>query len=250
MINTYGIHAMINILIPMAGAGSRFVKEGYSKPKPFIDVNGKPMIIRVLENLKVNDARYKLVARREHLEAEPHLVQSISENFPVEWLTVDQLTEGTASTVLFARELINTDVPLLIANSDQIIDGGLVSFLADAEFRDLDGSILTFIDEERDPKWSFARINSDSLVVEVKEKSPISEFATVGIYYFQAGKLFVDAAIDMIVRNDRVNGEFYTCPVYNYVVSQKKRVGIYNVLKSEMHGIGTPSDLEKYLSEA
>ncbi|ECH3586629.1 lipopolysaccharide biosynthesis protein, partial [Campylobacter jejuni] len=226
----------MNIVIPMAGLGSRFAKAGFDKPKPFIDVLDKPMIVRVLENLKYKDARYILIARKEHLTKEKKLVDEIKNNFNVEFIPIDKLTEGTACTVLYARKYINNDMPLMIANSDQIVDINIADFINDSFKRGLDGSILTFIDKEKNPKWSFAKLNND-LVVEVKEKEAISEFATVGIYFFNKGKIFVESAIDMIIENDRVNNEFYTCPVYNYAIKSGAKIGIYNIDFSKMHGI-------------
>ncbi|EAH5272785.1 lipopolysaccharide biosynthesis protein [Campylobacter jejuni] len=233
----------MNIVIPMAGLGSRFAKAGFDKPKPFIDVLDKPMIVRVLENLKYKDARYILIARKEHLTKEKKLVDEIKNNFNVEFIPIDKLTEGTACTVLYARKYINNDMPLMIANSDQIVDINIADFINDSFKRGLDGSILTFIDKEKNPKWSFAKLNND-LVVEIKEKEAISEFATVGIYFFNKGKIFIESAIDMIIENDRVNDEFYTCPVYNYAIKSGAKIGIYNIDFSKMHGIGTPEDLE------
>lgn len=233
----------MNIVIPIAGLGSRFAKAGFDKPKPFIDVLGKPMIVRVLENLKYKDAKYILIARKEHLIKEKKLVDEIKNNFNVEFIAIDKLTEGTACTVLYARKYINNNTPLMIANSDQIVDINIADFINDSLNRSLDGSILTFIDKEANPKWSFAKLNNN-LVVEVKEKEAISEFATVGIYFFNKGKIFVESAIDMIIENDRVNNEFYTCPVYNYAIKNGVKIGIYNIDFSKMHGIGTPEDLE------
>ncbi|HEC2781082.1 TPA: glycosyltransferase family 2 protein, partial [Campylobacter jejuni] len=229
----------MNIVIPIAGLGSRFAKAGFDKPKPFIDVLGKPMIVRVLENLKYKDAKYILIARKEHLIKEKKLVDEIKNNFNVEFIAIDKLTEGTACTVLYARKYINNNTPLMIANSDQIVDINIADFINDSLNRSLDGSILTFIDKEANPKWSFAKLNNN-LVVEVKEKEAISEFATVGIYFFNKGKIFVESAIDMIIENDRVNNEFYTCPVYNYAIKNGVKIGIYNIDFSKMHGIGTP----------
>ncbi|EID3794136.1 glycosyltransferase family 2 protein, partial [Campylobacter jejuni] len=217
----------MNIVIPIAGLGSRFAKAGFDKPKPFIDVLGKPMIVRVLENLKYKDAKYILIARKEHLIKEKKLVDEIKNNFNVEFIAIDKLTEGTACTVLYARKYINNNTPLMIANSDQIVDINIADFINDSLNRSLDGSILTFIDKEANPKWSFAKLNNN-LVVEVKEKEAISEFATVGIYFFNKGKIFVESAIDMIIENDRVNNEFYTCPVYNYAIKNGVKIGIYN----------------------
>lgn len=238
---------MINIVIPMAGQGSRFAKAGYEKPKPFIDVDGKPMIVRVLENLAYPDARYILIARREHMEKEAELVKQIEKEFNAIFIPIDKLTEGTACTVLYARKYINNDEPLLIANSDQIVDMNIADFIDDCKNRNLNGSILTFIDKHQDPKWSFAKLDENSLVTEVKEKVVISEFATVGIYLYSKGKEFVDASIDMIIENDRVNNEFYTCPTYNYAIKDGSKIGIYNIEFEQMHGIGTPEDLNSFL---
>jgi len=240
---------MINVVIPMAGLGSRFVKAGYQKPKPFIDVAGKPMIVRVMENLKYKDAKYILIARKEHLQAESNLVEEIKKNFNVDFVAIDAVTEGAACTVLHARQFINNDAPLLIANSDQIIDMDIASFIEDCLNKGLDGSILTFIDKFKDPKWSFAKTNDEGLVIEVKEKEVISEYATVGVYLYTRGKDFVDSSIDMIVKNDRVNNEFYVCPTYNYAIKNDKKVGVYNINFEQMHGLGTPEDLTKYLEE-
>jgi NDP-sugar pyrophosphorylase family protein len=231
----------------MAGAGSRFSNAGYSKPKPFIDVAGKPMIVRVLENLAYPNARFFLIARKEHIEAEAALTKQIERDFKATFIPIGNLTEGTACTVLFARKYINNDQPLLIANSDQIIDMDIGGFINDCFKRNLDGSILTFIDEKRDPKWSFARIGPSSLVEEVQEKKAISEFATVGIYLYARGRDFVDAAVDMFIQRDQVNSEYYTCPTFNYLIKEQKKIGIFNISIEGMHGLGTPEDLDAFL---
>ncbi|WP_462104259.1 glycosyltransferase family 2 protein [Campylobacter concisus] len=237
----------MNILIPMAGLGSRFAKAGYKKPKPFIDVSGKPMIVRVLENLKYPDAKYILVAQWDHLQKEKELVKKIEHEFNAVFVPIEKLSEGTACTVLYARKFINNSVPLLIANSDQIVDIDIAAFIDDCKNRELDGSILTFVDEHKDPKWSFAKIDDNGLVKEVKEKEVISPYATVGIYLYSKGSDFVNSAVDMIARNDRVNNEFYTCPTYNYAIKDGLKIGIYNIHFNQMHGIGTPEDLNSYL---
>lgn len=237
----------INILIPAAGNGRRFVDAGYTNPKPFIDVNGKAMIERVLDNLKYPGAHYIIIARKDHMEQCLSLIEKIKNQYDVEFLSVDKLTEGAACTVLKARKLINNDCPFMIANSDQIIDIDIANFIDDCLERNLDGSILTFIDQEKNPKWSFVKVSQDNLITVVKEKSPISNRATVGIYLFAKGKYFVDSAIDMIVDNERVNNEFYVCPTYNYSIINNHKIGFYDIDNKNMHGIGTPEDLEMYL---
>ena len=239
---------MINIVIPMAGLGSRFASVGYEKPKPFIDVLGIPMIQRVMMNLELEDSRFILIARKEHLDIEEEIVKKIQEIYnKVIFIGIDKLTEGTACTVLFAKKYIDNSSPLLIANSDQIVDIKIAEFVNQCIRNNHDGSILSFDDHERNPKWSFAKKNELGLVEEVREKVPISDEATVGIYFFNKGSDFVDAAIQMLIENDRVNNEFYTCPTYNYLISQGKKIDTYKIKKEQMHGIGTPEDLENYI---
>jgi len=238
---------MINIVIPMAGLGSRFSEAGYKKPKPFIDIDGKPMIVRVMENLSLPDARFILIARKDHIQSELSLVRKIEKEYNAKFISIDKITEGTACTVLFAREEINNDNPLLIANSDQIVDIRMSDFINDYFKRNLDGHILCFDDIELNPKWSFAKINDSGHVIQVKEKEAISNLATVGIYFFSRGKDFVNGAIDMIINNDRVKNEFYTCPVYNYLISQNMKIGTYCIDFHQMHGLGTPEDLRLYI---
>lgn len=239
---------MINIVIPMAGLGSRFASAGYEKPKPFIDVLGIPMIQRVMMNLELEDSRFILIARKEHLEKEKGIVDKIKEIYKnVIFIGIDKLTEGTASTILFSKKHIDNDFPLLIANSDQIVDIDIPDFVYKCLVNKYDGSILTFEDKERNPKWSFAKINEKGYVIEVKEKSPISQHATVGIYLFRRGSDFVNSAIQMIIENDRVNNEFYTCPVYNYLIKDDKKIIIHPIPAYSMNGTGTPEDLETYI---
>lgn len=244
----------VNIVIPMAGNGSRFAKAGYKNPKPFIDVNGKPMIQRVMDNLAFENDNYEisyfLIAKQEHLNKEKELVEYLQEKYNVTFITVDKTTEGAACTVLFARKYINNDDMLIFANSDQIVDFEIKNFIDDAVNKDLDASILTFIDIDQNPKWSFAKIDENSLVEKVAEKQVISQYATVGIYLYRKGSIFVDGAIDMIINNDRFNNEFYVCPVYNYIIKNGNKVGIFNIENSAMHGLGTPEDLQKYLKRS
>jgi NDP-sugar pyrophosphorylase family protein len=237
----------INIVIPMAGLGSRFSMAGFEKPKPFIEILGKPMIEHVIENLSYPDAKFILIARKEHLEREKDLVDMISTKYNVSFIGIDKLTEGTACTVLYAKQFIDNDDQLLIANSDQIVDLKMEEFINDCLDRGLDGSILTFKDHEMNPKWSFALTDTNGLVVQVKEKEAISADATVGIYLFNKGRDYVNSAIQMIIENDRVNNEFYTCPTYNYAINEGKKIGIFEIPFTSMHGIGTPDDLDTYL---
>lgn len=235
---------MINIVIPMAGMGSRFADAGYKDPKPFIDVKGKMMIERVLDNLNYKNAKYILIARKEHMENRADDIKKIQRKYNVAIEVVDRLTDGAACTVLKAHKHINNDQPLLIANSDQIVDISIADFIDDCLNKKLDGSILTFQSDH--PKWSYAKLNKDNHVTEVREKVVISKHATVGIYLYNKGSDFINGTIDMISSADKVNHEYYVCPVYNYLIKDSKKIGIYEIEEDRMHGTGTPEDLKNY----
>lgn len=237
----------VNVIIPAAGEGSRFANAGWKKPKPFLDVMGEPMLNHVIANVTPQNAQTTILLRQEHMEAQPKITQDF-ENRGIAIHSVAKLTEGTACTVLLARKRFDTDQPMMVANSDQLVDFDVTDYVRDCLERDLDGSILVFRDPGKDPKWSFAKVNAEGLVTEVAEKKPISDLATVGIYLFTKGSEFVSAAVDMIAENDRVNGEFYTCPVYNYMIRNGARIGVYEVPMDAMSGLGTPDDLTDFLA--
>ena len=232
----------MNVLIPMAGAGSRFAAAGYTFPKPLIDVNGKPMIQMVVENLNI-DANFVFVVQKEHREKYnlDTLLNLIAPNCKV--VEVDGLTDGAACTALLAKEYIDSDAPLFFANSDQFVEWDSNEFFYKMNETDADGGIVTF--KATHPKWSFAKIDDNGIVTEVAEKNPISDLATVGFYYWKHGSDFVKYAQQMITNNVRVNGEFYVCPVFNQAIDGGKVIRTFDVPK--MWGTGTPEDLKYYL---
>jgi NDP-sugar pyrophosphorylase family protein len=234
----------MQIVIPMAGKGQRFANQGFSKPKPLIEINGKPMIQVVIENLNM-DAQYTFICQREHCEkySLENFLESIKPNCNI--IKIDEITDGPASTVLLAKKFINNDDELIIANSDQFVEWDSYNFISDLHSKNADGGILTF--KAYDKKWSFAKVNDMGFVTEVAEKKPISNIATVGIYYYKKGRFFVDSAEQMIEKNIKTNNEFYVAPAYNEMIYQNKKICIYNVPK--MYGLGTPEDLRLYLEK-
>ncbi len=240
---------MLNIVIPMAGRGSRFAKVGYSLPKPLIPVHGVPMIRLVIENLRpAVPHRFIFLCLRDHADS-----YGIEEKLrrwagKCEVVFVDKVTEGAACTVLLAKNLINDDNPLMIANSDQWVDVDIDSYLEEMNHARLDGLIMTMWAD--DPKWSFVRLDSKGLVTEVVEKEVVSNEATVGIYNFRRGSDYVRAAETMIAKNLRVNGEFYVAPTYNELIIAGARIKPYSIGKVNdgMYGLGIPQDLESFAS--
>lgn len=233
----------MNVLIPMAGRGSRFQKAGYTFPKPLIDVNGMPMIQRVVDNLNI-DANYIFVVQKEHRE-QYHL-DTMFKLFVPKFTVVetDGVTEGAACTVLLAKEHINNDLPLLMANADQLIEWNSNEFMYKMQEQKSDGCIITFTSAH--PMFSFAKADDEGTVSEVAEKNPISNQATTGHYYWTKGSDFVKYAEQMISQNKRVNNEFYVCPVYNEALNDGKLIKTYHIEK--MWSLGTPEDLNHYLT--
>ena len=239
-------NSRVNIIIPMAGLGSRFSVAGYTAPKPLIDIFGRTMIEAVIENLRPNqNARFTFICQRAHY-GEYELENIFNRSLGSDWecVLLDEVTEGAACTVLEAEKYIDNNSDLIIANSDQIVDCSMTDYLNVARESKIDGLIMTF--QASDAKWSYASVNDNDEVIEVVEKKIISTHATTGIYYFATGRAFKEAALAMIKKNIRVGNEFYVAPVYNEIIGGGGKVRIWEIGDKAMHGIGTPEDLNAY----
>lgn len=237
----------MRILIPMAGEGSRFADKGYTFPKPLIDVGGKPMIQRVIDDFPNEDAHFIFLVRKSHVDEygmDEILSRAVGDR-KCSIVTVDKLTEGAACTALLAKDLIDNDDELIIANSDQHILYSTINFNCLRFTGNPDGIVFTFYATH--PKWSFAKCDGFGVVSEVAEKKPISNVATCGVYYYRRGRDFVRYAEQMIEKNIRVNGEFYIAPVYNEMIADGDTLVTFFV--DEMYGLGTPEDLELFLND-
>lgn len=228
-----------NVVIPMAGLGSRFAENGYALPKPLIKIFGKPMIQLVVESLKL-DANYIFIVQKEH-RVKYHLDDVLDGIAPgCKIVEVDGLTDGAARTVLLAKDLIDNDTPLIISNSDQVVVWSSFEF----------GSVLAShsvvaLFRADDPKWSYAKIDELGLISEVAEKKVISNNASVGIYGWKTGSDYVKYAEQMIAKDIRTNNEFYIAPVYNEAILDDEKIIPYFV--EEMHGLGTPEDMNNFI---
>lgn len=238
---------MLNIVVPMAGAGSRFASAGFKRPKPLIEIDSIPMIRVVIENLRPKQAhRFIFIAQEQHI-LDYALVESLSawaEDSVV--VSINGVTDGAARTVLTAAHLFDNDEPLLIANSDQYVDADIDLFLDDLTTSTCDGLIMTM--KASDPKWSYVGFDSVGMVDRVVEKQVISDEATVGIYAFARGRDFVWAANSMIDNDDKSGGEFYVAPAYNYLIGRGADIRVHNVGAegAGMYGLGTPGDLASF----
>lgn len=239
----------IQLVVPMAGLGKRFVDANYTTLKPLIPIHGIPMIRLVIENLMSNRIGHViLIAQRETIE-EIDLRKVVGQlDVPLTIVAVEGLTQGPADTILQARRVINNRYPMVIANSDQYIDAKLDDFY-DALLQDGDsGAILTM--EDDDPKWSYVELDDFGHVKQVREKVVISNQATVGVYGFSSARLAWRAFDEMWLQNDRTNGEFYVAPAYNFLAKSGVPINLTNLgpVSSVMYGLGTPQDLELFNS--
>jgi len=237
----------MKLVIPMAGDGTRFSQCGYDLPKPLIDACGKPIISHVIGNfnsLEIDEVVF--ICRQEHEDKYgiSSRLEALCGRRKSRFVFVNKLTEGAACSLLLAKDHIDTDDSIIIANSDQYVSWDINKFLSSCQ--GLDGCILTF--RSSDPKWSYAKLGSNGLVKCVAEKVAISDMATVGIYHWARGCEFVSCAEQMIRKNIRTRNEFYLCPVYNEAVEAGLSIGIHEIDSHDMWGLGTPEDLEKFKS--
>jgi HAD superfamily hydrolase (TIGR01509 family) len=234
-----------NVIIPMAGKGSRFSIAGYTFPKPLIDVKGKPMIQLVIESLQIDpiNSKYIYIVQKDHYEKYnlKHLLNLLTPNCEI--VQIDTITEGAACTCLLAEPYLDPDLPVLLANSDQYIEWDANEFMYSMESDGIDGGLLCF--ESTHPKFSFAKVGENGFVTEVAEKKVISNMASTGIYYFKKGSEFLKYTKQMIEKNIRVKNEFYVCPIYNQFIEDGKNIKVMKCKR--MVCLGTPEDLEQFL---
>lgn len=241
--------APLNIVIPMAGRGQRFQDAGYNVPKPLIPIHGKPMIELVINNVRPKRLhRFIFIALAEH-EQKYGVSRKLTAVCPGAMVVLlDGVTEGAACTVLTARQHIDNDAPLMLANSDQWVDILIDDYLAAMDKPGVDGLVMTMFADDK--KWSYAALNEQGLITRVVEKEVISRDATVGIYNYARGRDFVEAAEQMIRAGRRVNNEFYVAPVYNEMIAAGAKIIPYNIgpVSERFFGLGTPEDLNLFLS--
>ena len=233
----------MNIVMPIAGLGSRFTKVGIHTPKPLIKIFGKEMAKWAAESIPfVKPEEFIFILRQEHVD-QYKLDQQMKTLFPgCKTITINYVTEGAACTVLLAKEFINNDEPLIVTDCDHFFVNQKYNSIVQNPPEGLKGLIPVF--EAEGEKWSFTKMNEENVVSQVAEKQRISPHANIGAYYFRHGHDFVWAAENMIANNERVNGEFYVAPVYQQLLNRGDR--IMAMVSDEVWGLGTPQDVELF----
>jgi len=226
----------------MAGNGSRFPKDQYQFPKPLLDVNGQPMIRRAIQSMGFEGQWHFILRQNEFLEKTKQIILDTVEN--PKFVVVDHETQGPACSTLLFKDQINNDDELITINCDQIMEWNVANFFHNV--RQYDGAVVTYYSDT--DKNSYARINQNGDVIEMREKQVISNISLTGIHYWKKGSYFVNSSENMIAANDRApNREFYIAPTYNYMIKENLRVGIYHIPNEQFHPVGVPADLEKFI---
>jgi NDP-sugar pyrophosphorylase family protein len=233
----------MNLIIPMAGRGSRFANCGITTPKPLIPINAKPMIAWSLESLKgfsFSQVIFIILSMHEiNFKISEELQKYVESPFKI--ILLDNITEGQLCTTLAAREYINSNEDVLIASSDTFVVSDLAK---DINSRSTDTMGIISVANVPGESWSFARTDENGRVVEVSEKVRISNFASTGLYYFSNGYKFVQVADKIISSGEKMQGEYYVISVYKKYIEYGWRVDIS--LADEMWDMGTPESLKKF----
>jgi len=240
------VSAPVQVLMPMGGLGSRFRAVGVDTPKPLIDVRGTPMFRRALASFDgLAGERRLVVVVREDAEREHGLAGLVRAAEPgAEVVLLDHDTRGAVETCLTARHLLDPEAPLVVMDCDIAFDSpAYLRALADLPGADVDGLLLSF--RSRDPRYSFAEVGEDGLVVRTAEKRAISEHALMGAYTFARAGVFLDAADELLQRQvGEAMPEYYVSLVYNEMLRAGRRVGL---VEGDFYCFGTPEELRLYL---
>lgn len=230
----------------MAGDGGGFEVAGQRYPKNLVEIDGEPLVQRVVDALEpvIERCERAVFLIREEEDRRHHTGDVIRLLAPsAEVIGVPALDTGAACTALHAIGAVGRDEPLLVLNGDQILEADLPAIVDSFRERGLDGGVVTF--DAVHPRWSYVRVGDDGLVREAAEKRPISRLATAGTYWFRRGGDFVDGVMSMIRKDASVDGAFYVCPVYNELILRGGRIGTHHVEReryfslASLHGVDT-----------
>lgn len=238
---------MLNIVIPMAGKSVFFEDKAFRFPKPLIEIEGRPMLERVLANLKTIAAekRFIFMLNRDdvlhyHLDDVIRLLTDSSSIIVVQ----KGETHGAPCSALLAMEHFNSSDPMIICNADSIIEHDLNKVLRTFESQNADAGTICF--DSVHPQWSYVLSDEDGWVAEAAEKRPISTNAIAGFYYFRRGSDFVTAAFNCIEKEASVNGRYFTSLTFNELILMGKKILMFKIPNNEYHSFYSPERIRLY----
>jgi len=234
-------------VIPAAGEGKRFAEKGFLDPKPLIKLHGIPLIVWVIANFTFEkDDSLLIVSRSNHNISK--VVKDFCHNLDLEinFLLLDNLTDGAARTVDLAAEQLLQDKPMIVANSDQYISTSISPYLQISKSGLFDGTIMTM--SANSNKWSYVLTNDRDEIIRIEEKKEISTDATVGIYGWKRVSDFRRSFLESVKNIQTVNGEYYLAPTYNYLIKKEMIIKKVNIgpINEVVHGLGTPEDFHAF----
>ena len=238
----------MNIVIPMVGLGKRFSDAGFLDPKPLINVNGKTIIQRALDSLRI-DGNYFFIIRKSNYSLQlSNLLKKLKPSCKI--IEIDYLTDGSVNSILLAKDFINTDEELITTNCDQELFWDSKKFINFCNQSNCDGVVVTYpyndiVVGNKSP-YSFIEMDSDGNGIKLEEKFAITDKALCGIHYWRRGRDFVSSSEKLIKNNDRVNNEFYVSKTYNYLIRDGKKIKSFDLKKNQFFSLGTPDDLKYY----
>lgn len=236
----------MNVIVLMAGSSKDFEERGHIYPKYLLEINGQPIIQRVVESLKSLESKMSFVIRKEDNDKAyiGSTLNILSPNCHI--CKVSDITRGAACSALFAIDSIDNEDELLIINGDQLIKKGIAEAVNVFRKKDEEGGVIIF--RSVHPRWSYVALDDGGYVNETSEKRPISDMATAGCYYFKHGRDFVEAVFNTIRKDANYNGNYYICSTYNELILSRKKVGVYEIPKKDYVSFATQQMYEDYLS--
>lgn len=236
--------------MPMAGEGSRFLKEGWTTPKPLIELNGQPLFKHAISSVNVNDIKmkYSFIVRQEHIE-KYGIDNGIKSFLPeANVFSVIKTTRGAVETCLIAESVIEDEDAVIVMDCDlefrskkflEIIKSTLSQTAENAN----GGALVSF--ESQEPKYSYAQLDENGLVCRTAEKEVISNHALCGAYFFSTGKRFKEIAHQLLNEPEFKKPEYYVSLLYNYMLNNGEKVQLAPM--EEYYSYGTPEELKRFL---
>jgi len=240
----------MTFVIPMAGKGSRFKKEGFKLPKYMIEVHGKTLFEYSLESLPLEIAdQIIFICLEEHEKFNvSNFIKEKTNHKNINIIKLKEVTRGQAETVFKCSDLVTENDEILIYNIDTAFNSAkLLQTLSDNSIKK-DGILGAFIDKSPDEKWSFASLDKNGDVRKTTEKDKISDYALTGLYHFTKASDFFDIAKDWIENNKTVRDEFYIAPMYNDLIKKGKKFTV-NIADGFIP-LGTPQEVREFESKS
>lgn len=240
----------LHIIMPMAGEGSRFLKEGWNTPKPLIELNGKTLFQRAIGSVHINGTlmKYSFIVRKEHID-KYGIDKRIKELLPqANIFYVEKTTRGAVETCLIAREAIDKEDAIVVMDCDlefksKTYTDGIKDILSKRTDEVNGGMLVSF--NSNLPKYSYAEIDNNSKVLRTAEKEVISNHALCGAYFFSKAESFLSAADRLLNEANFSKPEFYVSLLYNYLLNDGETVTLAEM--EEYYSYGTPDELKRFL---